>query len=125
MKVVLTIIGMATLAAALTLLVARRRRAGEPAHRHPNGGGTILIWRSMWPYLRQHRRWLLVALGAMLGEVVTGLLSPWPLKFVVDSVIFQRLPTGGGAKRLRTTLDAHSVRLLVLISAVALLIALF
>ncbi|GAC1371152.1 MAG: ABC transporter ATP-binding protein [Actinomycetota bacterium] len=81
----------------------------------------IAVLRSLWPYLRRHRAWLALAMGAMLGEVVTGLLAPWPLKYVVDSVVFIHTPAG---RQVRTSLDAHALHLLILISVAALAIAL-
>lgn len=78
------------------------------------------IWRTLWPYLRHHRRLLLIALAAMAGEIVTGLLTPWPLKFVFDAVLFTR---SGGKPQLRSSVDAHIIVLLVLISLAALVIA--
>src|SRR5215472_10694395 len=47
----------------------------------------IQILRAMWPYLRPYRRTLLLALAAMVGETVTALLAPWPLKFVFDRIL--------------------------------------
>jgi ATP-binding cassette subfamily B protein/subfamily B ATP-binding cassette protein MsbA len=57
----------------------------------------------------------------MFGEVVTGLLSPWPLKFLFDTVLFTRV---GGKSRLRTSLGSHEVTALLIISAAGLVIAL-
>ena len=81
---------------------------------------TALV-RTLWPYARRHRRLLTLALAAMVGEVVTALLSPWPLKFVFDSVLFVK----GGGQHLRPHLGSHGVVLLVVIAAAALAIALF
>src|SRR5258707_11848556 len=47
----------------------------------------IQILRAMWPYLRPYRLTLLLGLAAMVGEAVTALLAPWPLKFVFDRVL--------------------------------------
>jgi ATP-binding cassette, subfamily B, bacterial len=80
------------------------------------------IARTLWPYLRRQPRLLLIAAGAMLGEVATALLMPWPLKFVFDSVLFVR---SGGSQRLSPRLGSHGVTLLVLIAAAAVAIALF
>ena len=79
------------------------------------------ILATLWPYLRRHRRLLVLAAAAMAGEVVTALLMPWPLKFVFDSVLFVQ----GDGKQLRPRLGHHEVVLLVIISAAALAIALF
>jgi ATP-binding cassette subfamily B protein/subfamily B ATP-binding cassette protein MsbA len=81
----------------------------------------MIIWRTLWPYLRRHRRLLVAALAAMIGEVVTGLLTPWPLKFLFDTVLFTHT---GGKARLRTSLGSHDVTALLIISAAGLAIAL-
>jgi ATP-binding cassette subfamily B protein/subfamily B ATP-binding cassette protein MsbA len=57
----------------------------------------------------------------MAGEVVTGLLTPWPLKFLFDTVLFTHV---GGKSHLRTSLGHHDVVMLVIISGVGLAIAL-
>ena len=49
--------------------------------------------------LRPYRGALGVALLAVVGEGITGLLQPWPLKILFDSV--------GGSKALPTWLSAH------------------
>jgi ABC-type multidrug transport system fused ATPase/permease subunit len=59
----------------------------------------------------------------MIGEVITALLMPWPLKVIIDNVIFTSGPNGG--KYLRTHLDRSAVLLLIAVSVAALLIALF
>jgi ATP-binding cassette subfamily B protein/subfamily B ATP-binding cassette protein MsbA len=56
----------------------------------------------------------------MLGEVVTGLLTPWPLKFAFDEVLFDR---SGGHTHVRSSLSGHEVVILIVICAVALAIA--
>jgi ATP-binding cassette subfamily B protein/subfamily B ATP-binding cassette protein MsbA len=81
----------------------------------------VIIWRTLWPYLRRQRRLLIIALAAMAGEVVTGLLTPWPLKFLFDTVLFTHV---GGKSHLRTSLGHHDVVMLVIISGVGLAIAL-
>jgi len=50
-------------------------------------GGMTQILRALWPYLRPYRVTLFLALAAMVGETVTALLAPWPLKFIVDRVV--------------------------------------
>jgi ATP-binding cassette subfamily B protein len=79
------------------------------------------VVRLLWPHLRRHRRALALILAAMLGEIVTGLLSPWPLKYVFDSVLF---PHHRGTQA-QTHFTGHVVELLVLICVAALGIALF
>ena len=80
----------------------------------------ILILRTLWPYLRRHRRLLVVAGFAMVGEVVTALLVPWPLKWIIDSVVLTR---HGGRSDVRPHFGSNDLRLLLLISAAALAIA--
>jgi ATP-binding cassette subfamily B protein/subfamily B ATP-binding cassette protein MsbA len=81
----------------------------------------VIIWRTLWPYLRRQRRLLILALAAMVGEVVTGLLTPWPLKFLFDSVLFTHV---GGKSHLRTSLGSQEITALLVISAAGLVIAL-
>ncbi len=80
------------------------------------------ITRLLWPYLRLHRRVLRWACAAMIGEVITALLTPWPLKIVVDNVIFVAAPNGH--RLLRTHLDRPTIALLIGVSVAALAIAL-
>jgi ATP-binding cassette subfamily B protein/subfamily B ATP-binding cassette protein MsbA len=75
----------------------------------------------LWPFLRRHRRLLLIAAAAMIGEVVTGLAAPWPLKFLFDSVLFTH---SGGTSHLRSSLGSHEILVLTLIAVAALVIAL-
>jgi ATP-binding cassette, subfamily B, bacterial len=81
----------------------------------------MIIWRTLWPYLRHQRRLLILALMAMAGEVITGVLVPWPLKVLFDTVLFVHV---GGKSRLRTSLGHHDIMLLLIISGVGLAIAL-
>lgn len=81
------------------------------------------ILRILRPHLGRHRRLLLIAGGAMVGEVVTALLMPWPLKFVFDQVLFEK--GAGGKPLLRHQLGGHDILLLLLLSAAAIAIALF
>lgn len=80
----------------------------------------IDVWRLLWPYLRRHRRLLLIAGAAMVGEVVTGLAAPWPLKFVVDGVLFTN---SGGKTHLRSKFDGHALWMLLAVLGASLLIA--
>ena len=73
----------------------------------------IKVFAILWPHLRRHRRLLIVAGAAMFGEVATALLAPWPLKFVFDSILFLRDPSG--QRQLRTRLDSSAIRNLVLV----------
>jgi ATP-binding cassette, subfamily B, bacterial len=81
----------------------------------------MVIWSALEPHLHGQRRLLAIAAAAMLGEVVTGLLTPWPLKFAFDSVLFDR---SGGHTHVRGSLSGHEVAILIVICAAALVIAL-
>jgi ABC-type multidrug transport system fused ATPase/permease subunit len=83
----------------------------------------ISVLKTLWPYLRRHRGALVLAAAAMIGEVLTALATPWPLKFVFDSVLFTHGP--GAKDRLRTVMDGHTLIILAVITGAALLIALF
>jgi len=80
------------------------------------------ILSTLWPYLRRHRWQAIVAVSAMMGEVVTALLSPWPLKFIFDSVLFRR---SKGHLVLRVAVSDDVLRPLLLVIAAVLAIALF
>ena len=82
----------------------------------------VAIIRAMWPYLRPYRKILYLALAAMLGETVTALLSPWPLKFVFDGVLLEH-PANGNA-HVRSSLGHEQWVLLAIITGVAIAIAL-
>lgn len=47
--------------------------------------GRILV--RFWPYLRQEKSWLGLALLGITGDVVLRILEPWPLKFIFDQVL--------------------------------------
>lgn len=81
----------------------------------------IPILRALWPYLRPYRRMLLLALAAMIGETVTALLTPWPLKYVFDRILL--IHHNGGHSQLHLTLDSGEWRLLAIITAVTIAIA--
>jgi ATP-binding cassette subfamily B protein/subfamily B ATP-binding cassette protein MsbA len=81
----------------------------------------MAIWTALKPHLRGQRRLLVIAVGAMLGEVVTALLTPWPLKFAFDEVLFDR---SGGHTHVRSSLGGHEVAILIAICVAALVIAL-
>ena len=81
----------------------------------------LAMLRTLWPYLRPYRRTFALALAAMLGEVVTALLAPWPLKFVFDRVLLAH-----GHHRpvhLRVSLGTEQWLLLAIVTGVAVLIA--
>jgi ATP-binding cassette subfamily B protein/subfamily B ATP-binding cassette protein MsbA len=81
----------------------------------------IQILRAMWPYLRPYRGTLFLALAAMLGETVTALLAPWPLKYVFDRILLVNHHHGGA--QLRITMGSAQWRLLAIITGAAILIA--
>ncbi len=64
---------------------------------------------------------LLLSLAAMVGETVTALLAPWPLKFVFDRILLVQ-HTGGDA-RLRVAMDSAQWRALAVITAAGIVIA--
>jgi ATP-binding cassette, subfamily B, bacterial len=82
----------------------------------------ISVLRVLRPYLGRHRRPLILAGLAMIGEVLASLASPWPLKFIFDSVLFEH--TRGGQRGLRTSLSGHTLVLLVALLAASVVIAL-
>lgn len=74
----------------------------------------------MWPYLRPHRKTLAVAGLAMIGETVTALLAPWPLKYVFDRIL---VVSHHGRRAVLTHLGGSQWELLAAVTAVAVLIA--
>lgn len=74
----------------------------------------------MWPYLRPHRKTLAIAAVAMIGETVTALLAPWPLKYVFDRVL---VVSHRGHRTVLTHLGASQWWLLAAVTAVAVVIA--
>jgi ATP-binding cassette subfamily B protein/subfamily B ATP-binding cassette protein MsbA len=81
----------------------------------------LAILRALWPYLRPYRRTLLLAVAAMIGETVTTLLAPWPLKFVFDRVLL--VHSQHGHAHLRVSLGHSQWVLLAIITGVGILIA--
>lgn len=81
----------------------------------------IGILRALWPYLRPYRRPLFVAGAAMIGETVTALLMPWPLKFVFDRILL--VHHHHGQTHLRVALGGNQWVLLAVITGAAILIA--
>ena len=51
----------------------------------------VRLARLIWP----HRKYVIVAFLAVLGDTVTSLLQPWPLKMVIDNV-FRAKPLAPG-----------------------------
>lgn len=81
----------------------------------------IGILRALWPYLRPYRLTLLIALAAMVGETVTALLAPWPLKYVFDRVLLVHRPHH--AAQLRHSIGHGQWTLLMMLTAAAVAIA--
>jgi ATP-binding cassette, subfamily B, bacterial len=82
----------------------------------------IAVLKTLWPYARRHKGALVIAAIAMIGEVLTSLAAPWPLKFVFDSVLFARDRAGHAIQR--TSLDHHAIVVLSVVVAAAVAIAL-
>jgi len=80
------------------------------------------IIATLWPHLRRYRKLGLIAMAAMVGEVVTQVLAPWPLKFIFDSVLFRHK---AGQLVVRPVLAGQNLKLLVILSLAALGIAVF
>ena len=67
-----------------------RRNAPSAAAVPPPGATHESLIRWMAPYLRPHRRALVLLGGLLFLEVVLGALQPWPLAFVLDYVLTGR-----------------------------------
>ncbi len=78
----------------------------------------IAVLRAQWPYLRPYRRMLVLAGLAMVGEIITALLAPWPLKFLFDKVLLS-----GPHHQLVSHLNSHRVSILVAVTIAAIVIA--
>jgi ATP-binding cassette, subfamily B, bacterial len=52
-----------------------------------NGVNFSHILRLFWPHMQKHRTKLVLAFIFTLGYTMVGLLEPWPLKFILDTVI--------------------------------------
>jgi ATP-binding cassette subfamily B protein/subfamily B ATP-binding cassette protein MsbA len=81
----------------------------------------ISVFGILWPYLRRHRKALIIAGSAMIGEVLAELAAPWPLKILFDSVLFTH--PRGGSPRLSSSLGGHAVTLLIVVAIAAVLLA--
>src|SRR5205814_9834145 len=75
--------------------------------------------------LRPHRAMLAVAFIAVLGEAVTDLLEPWPLKIVFDNIIGNKKLSPWLATTVHSTIGAGKSSLLTSIALAVLAIALF
>jgi ATP-binding cassette subfamily B protein/subfamily B ATP-binding cassette protein MsbA len=65
---------------------------------------------------------LLLAAAAMIGETITALLTPWPLKFVFDRILL--VHHQHGQADLRVSLGQHEWILLAVLTGAAIVIAL-
>src|SRR5437773_4684511 len=75
--------------------------------------------------LRPHWKSLLIAFIAVLGEAVTDLLEPWPLKIVFDNIIGNKKLSPWLATTVHSTIGACKLSLLTFIALAVLAIALF
>lgn len=60
----------------------------------------IAVFRHISPYLRPQRWFVVGGMIAMFAEVVLRLVEPWPLKYVIDSIIPTAVPGSSTAMRL-------------------------
>ena len=75
--------------------------------------------------LRPHRRILLFALLAAVGEGIANLLEPWPVKIVLDQVIKSKQPHGWLSHLIRSTVGQQPYAILMFAAAFVIVIALF
>jgi subfamily B ATP-binding cassette protein MsbA len=77
--------------------------------------------------LKPHRKSLLLGLLAVVGEGITDLLQPWPLKIVLDNVLKTRSPHGHGwlNHALAATFGQDPLTVLRVAAVAALVIAVF
>ncbi|GLY16976.1 protein-tyrosine-phosphatase [Kineosporia sp. NBRC 101677] len=80
------------------------------------GTSTGRILRHVRPHLAPERPLIVGGFAALLFEVLMRLLEPWPMKFVIDSVV---AATGGSAGQQPGGLGVETV---ILLSALALLV---
>jgi subfamily B ATP-binding cassette protein MsbA len=73
--------------------------------------------------LRPHWKSLAIAFVAVLGETITGLLDPWPLKIVFDNILGSRKMPPWLAVFVYATLGQDKVALLEFVALAVLIIA--
>ena len=69
--------------------MSNRPVTSEPAKPSPSRTKLRLA-----PLLRPHWKALTLALVAVLGDTITDILQPWPIKIVVDNVVQTKKLTG-------------------------------
>src|SRR5215472_16971435 len=69
--------------------------APDAQSRHARGRGGLLgqLWRFRH-YARPHRQALFLGMALRGGELLADLIKPWPLAFVIDTVLGQAKPHG-------------------------------
>src|SRR6476660_5579212 len=75
---------------------------------NPNG-----IYRWALGYLRPYRKELSLFLLVTVAEILSGLLLPWPMKFIVDNALGSQ-PTTGWLAGVTSPVSANPVALLML-----------
>jgi ATP-binding cassette subfamily B protein len=73
--------------------------------------------------LRPHWKSLAIAFVAVLGETITGLLEPWPLKIVFDNILGSKKMPPWMAVFVYATLGQGTLAILEFVAAAVLLIA--
>ena len=89
-----------------------------PQSLHDAVFGFSRIVRRFWPQIRKQSLLIGGACLALLAEVGLRLLEPWPLKFIVDSVL---VPRAGGSSGV-PAIDALAPETLALLAALAILV---
>jgi ATP-binding cassette subfamily B protein len=83
-----------------------------------------LNWRPVIGLLRPHWKALSLALLAVIGETVTDLLEPWPLKIIVDNLLQSKPLPGWLASVVRDLAGTNQYAVLNFAVAAVALIAL-
>jgi ATP-binding cassette, subfamily B, bacterial len=73
--------------------------------------------------LRPHRKALIFGLFAVIGEGITDLLQPWPLKIVIDRVVQDKKLTGWLNSAIASTIGTDRLTVLKVAAVAALVIA--
>ncbi|MCU1266399.1 MAG: transporter related [Acidobacteria bacterium] len=75
--------------------------------------------------LRPHWKSLTIAFVAVLGETVTDLLEPWPLKIVFDNILGNKKMSPWLASLVNSTIGRDKLAILGFVAAAVLVIAVF